>query len=84
MEQESAASKIMTRLAMRKAAKALVKPGLNPDLVQHSAALAGRRSSNTQVTQGPQTAEAELNSVKLSTPLAEAVEGPPTTVAAEG
>ena len=83
MEQESAASMPMTKLEMRRAAKALAKPGLNPDLVQHSMALAGRRSSSTKDSQGPQIVEAEINTVALSTPLTEAVKAPSNTVAAD-
>ena len=85
MEQESAASKPMSKLAMRRAAKALAKPGLNPDLVHHSMALAGCRSSSnsTQGSQGIQEVEAEVSTVEPSTPRTEAFKAPSDIVAAD-
>ena len=84
MEQQSAASKPMSRMAMRRAAKALAKPGLDQDLLHHSMALAGRRSSSTQGLQETQIVEAEVSSVELSTPGTEPVQPPCDTVAADG
>ena len=63
---------------MKQAAKALAKPGLDPALVQHCVALAGRRNCNTKASQ---IAETDVNTMQLSTTLIEAVKAPANTVA---